>query len=676
MAKVKIVKSPTVNPNAGTSKMRTGDQNGFALYNNQTQQISEPDYKSVPGVDDVRTMYPEVPREEANVEVEKGEVVVSPDLGGIYKVGGNKHSKGGTPIKAKEGSYVISDFIKLNQPIMDVLGFEFDPKADKKKTWADLAKEKVDPKYFNQLASIISDKEKQKEVDPYAYNSAKIKLPELQETISKMALGNELTKGMMGKNFNIPTIAQGALQSLQSTPTEQSTGPMIEAKSGGLMKFFDGDTFNPVDPYKKSATPAGGVTPTGLPNSFNRGPDYLQEWETRIPGVSKMKNQDAQSAIYDYMLERQPQAVVDMWRTYGMTAQGMHNPKLAALTKKGVFDKNFNMTPDVLRNLKNAYVDGMFGRRQLDVPQPGQTVKVPSIGIPPINTNFLQPPAMPNLQVKEFNPEKPVTQVQNNPPDFTKRKDQKLGYDWHNMRDVLNSMRQDPTYYPWSAKNAPVTVNPQFDDPNYYPLLSANNTKQNMISQISTPTTARAVGSYNPDLMMGLISETQRAHGNNLQSAQQATMFNAQTLNQFGMQEANRQTMDYDKTIKTLDNRNTSRALQRNDTARTVDHADNVRDQMRFLLAQNPHYTVNNPWNYSSDIGFLKGKSINDPGTQGPDPMQSVRQYTNQLAEMGYSKDQIVDIMGKLMGSKDNTKITYNGNSQTPAKRVITDYQN
>lgn len=53
-----------------------------------------------------------VPREVANLEAEKGEIVMTPGQGGIpetYKVGGERHFKGGTPLKLPAESFVFSD---------------------------------------------------------------------------------------------------------------------------------------------------------------------------------------------------------------------------------------------------------------------------------------------------------------------------------------------------------------------------------------------------------------------------------------------------------------------------------------------------------------------------------------------------------------------------------------
>ena len=54
-----------------------------------------------------------IDRELANIEVEKNEIVLKPDLSGIYKAKGKRHYQGGTPILAEPNSFVFSDYNKL-----------------------------------------------------------------------------------------------------------------------------------------------------------------------------------------------------------------------------------------------------------------------------------------------------------------------------------------------------------------------------------------------------------------------------------------------------------------------------------------------------------------------------------------------------------------------------------
>ena len=58
-----------------------------------------------------------VPRDEANVEAEKNETVLTDaDQDGfyeLYNIGGKRHSQGGTPLNLPEQSFIFSDTRKM-----------------------------------------------------------------------------------------------------------------------------------------------------------------------------------------------------------------------------------------------------------------------------------------------------------------------------------------------------------------------------------------------------------------------------------------------------------------------------------------------------------------------------------------------------------------------------------
>src|SRR5687768_11774365 len=49
-----------------------------------------------------------VDRDLANMEAEKGELLLKFDLGGLFAVKGKSHSQGGTPLKADAGDFIFS----------------------------------------------------------------------------------------------------------------------------------------------------------------------------------------------------------------------------------------------------------------------------------------------------------------------------------------------------------------------------------------------------------------------------------------------------------------------------------------------------------------------------------------------------------------------------------------
>lgn len=238
--KIKIVKQPTYE----SGGMHTGDQANYGLYRGGGQLQ---DYLTGPedsSEKDVRVTYPEVDREGATAEVEKGEYIVAKDMTALYKVGGKKHSEGGTPVFVAGGEYVVSDYITMPDGLQDLLGFEGKSKKKKDNTIAKLLGDKVDAKEYNRLSKIIQDDLSGKDVDQFELATARNRMPLYQEFISKAALGGEIAKAMQGKQYEIPAIAQIAMEKLQ-TPSrlnEVEQQPLVSAKQGGtlLPKFQDG----------------------------------------------------------------------------------------------------------------------------------------------------------------------------------------------------------------------------------------------------------------------------------------------------------------------------------------------------------------------------------------------------------------------------------------------------
>ena len=235
--RVKILRTPG-------GKKTVGDQMGYGLYRAQGVRDFESFDKEAPE-ENIKTTYPESPREEANIEVEKGEKIIARDGLSVQDVGGKKHSKGGTPVKAEPGSYVVSDFINAPKEMQKAMGFDAISSNKKKdNTWARVLESKVKSKDYNRLSQILQDAQSGKDVDPYELKTAQIKFPNYQDYVSKAALGGELTKAMMGKPYDIPQIAMPALQKLMGGQQQQGGGNQLPEQPqmgfGGLYKYKTG----------------------------------------------------------------------------------------------------------------------------------------------------------------------------------------------------------------------------------------------------------------------------------------------------------------------------------------------------------------------------------------------------------------------------------------------------
>lgn len=133
------------------------------------------------------TMGP-VPREMANIEAEQGETIYG-DLdgdGGLehMKIGGKRHSQGGTPLNVPEGSFIFSDTKKMrikDPEILKMFG------GSKVSTPAQLAK-KYD---VNKYKAVLEDPN----ADELSKNTAQLMIKNYENKLGTLALVQESMKG-------------------------------------------------------------------------------------------------------------------------------------------------------------------------------------------------------------------------------------------------------------------------------------------------------------------------------------------------------------------------------------------------------------------------------------------------------------------------------------------------
>lgn len=182
--------------------MAYGGQNGYNLDLGQRvlddQMREDLPYSSVSD-----TLQP-VPREMANLEAEKGETVMG-DIDGDgmqehMKIGGKRHSEGGTPLNLKPGSFVFSDTKKMMIGGAPLEMFGKNPNSKKKYTPAALAKQYD----LNKYKAVLDDPY----ADPLAKRTAQLMMDNNQKKLGQLALVQESLKGFPQ---GIPDIAMSAM---------------------------------------------------------------------------------------------------------------------------------------------------------------------------------------------------------------------------------------------------------------------------------------------------------------------------------------------------------------------------------------------------------------------------------------------------------------------------------
>lgn len=173
-----------------------------------------------------------VDREDANIEAEKGEVLLKFDLGGLFAINGKSHSQGGTPLKVDAGDFIFSKdkSLAITKEEKELFGFKEGGKYKKKEnTPAKILSKEVDPKHYNMLLNIISDPKS----DNIAKKTAELMLGKYSDKIGQVAFLQESKKDFP---TGIPQFANGTAPI--ENPELEDADILEEqyAKFGGMMR--------------------------------------------------------------------------------------------------------------------------------------------------------------------------------------------------------------------------------------------------------------------------------------------------------------------------------------------------------------------------------------------------------------------------------------------------------
>ncbi len=166
---------------------------------------------NTPEIKTRRTLQPVDP-EEATLEAEVGETVVTnlnhQGIPEFYKIGGKRHSRGGTPLNLPPNSFIFSrdNKMKIKDPNL-LKFFGKNPKGKKGYTPADLSKQYDLNKYREILADPNSDKMQR--------DTAQLMIQNYNLKLGALALAQESIKGF---DRGLPAVATPMLQKFSVNP--------------------------------------------------------------------------------------------------------------------------------------------------------------------------------------------------------------------------------------------------------------------------------------------------------------------------------------------------------------------------------------------------------------------------------------------------------------------------
>lgn len=194
-----------------------------------------------------------VPESMANLEAEKGETALVPDVDGLpahYQIGGKRHSQGGTPLNLPENSFIFSDTssMKIKDPkVLEEFGM---PKKKGGYTPADVAK-RYD---INKYREILADKT----TDKMAKETAEKMISNYNVKLAKLALYQESKKGFPDgiPTVALPYLAMNAVQPQDILPLKETQTPAmqgaeaeVEAASNPTEEQFEAQQTEPMARY-------------------------------------------------------------------------------------------------------------------------------------------------------------------------------------------------------------------------------------------------------------------------------------------------------------------------------------------------------------------------------------------------------------------------------------------
>lgn len=260
---------------------KLGDQVDYSFYDSRYRNAG----MGGSAEDEVKTTMGPVPRKEASIEVERGEVVVGDtNTDGfleLFTFTGKPHSKGGTPVDVPAGSFIYSNTRKLRIKDEELLKkvFGLNPKKGGY-TPAEIAK-------MYQVNQYVADL-KNPEADNITKRSANEMLKNNLQKLSTLALVQESMKGFPD---GIPAIAEMAANALGVTPEmfqqpqggeqmaqeQMSPEQMPMARRGGLKKYQSAGETQKVRPTgdQIAMTPATIVYINGKPHRYLAGESQI-----------------------------------------------------------------------------------------------------------------------------------------------------------------------------------------------------------------------------------------------------------------------------------------------------------------------------------------------------------------------------------------------------------------
>lgn len=249
----------------------------------------------------VTTSLSPISKRASNLEAEKGEVAISPDAMSIYKILGQSHGKGGTPLNLEEGSFIYSmdNSLAVDKKLQEKFDLKYG-NSKKENTPAKILMRNIDIKHNNQMRSIMED---DKNIDIVSKNTAALMLSKNRKTLGKIAYLQEAQKNFKDGQ---PAVMEGSQPVYsQNVKTKIDTENQY-MRHGGVKKFDfggtncpDGYVWNGFQCVRESLTVPKNPYPNG-PNTNFIGKYTESPYNSSTPGDKGYTLQNREKDFLDW----------------------------------------------------------------------------------------------------------------------------------------------------------------------------------------------------------------------------------------------------------------------------------------------------------------------------------------------------------------------------------------
>lgn len=513
-------------------------------------------HMSAPDVEVNSTLKP-VPRSKANVEAEKGEIASVPGEGGIpstFKIAGERHHSGGTPLNLPKDSFIFSDTnaMKIKDP--EILA-QFGITTTSNMTPAGIAK-KYD---VNKWKGILADPD----TDDIQRKTAEMMISNYNLKLAKLGLVQESKKGFPQ---GIPQVAMPYIESLQIKPDDMvdmnpgfgGTNEMMDnmAEYGGFLQ--KGGTPQKVEPYNTSffqALKKKGYTEKQLKEAL---PAYLFDKNGKINPAEYTKAVDQLQGLrpgtqniwgkYDW---KDPSYYSDFQRRHNWYLKD--HPEFNPENKSHVeqFQKAYNEKAKEYGLPEYFGAKGSSSKFKIDSLFGQNTYSAPSLNDAPAPPAKLEDPALPPPA------DEPVvnTPVATTATHLVPNPKAPEGSPWW-IQDIIKTGNAAANYMgvkkynPWQASEAVFTPEVTFKDPTRE--LAANSERLNIgantMAQFTGPQAFNARFNQMSGQSAGTAADIlSRYNNDNIQISNGQAAQNAGIMNDYAQRKAFGNTSLYDK---------------------------------------------------------------------------------------------------------------------------------